>query len=62
MGVPIQLSVIFLGAPLLKLAKSSTKSLKKFFTFKKRYSVTNMGLIAANKISMGWGRCSWFNT
>ena len=39
-------------------------NLKNIFNFKKRYCVTNVGLIKANKqhIFLGWGTCSWFST
>ena len=41
-----------------------SSNLKNIFNFKKRYCVTNVGLITANKqhIFLGWGTCSWFST
>ena len=40
-----------------------SSNLKKFFKFKKRYSVTNKGLIAAKKRFLLAGvRVSWFST
>ena len=41
-----------------------SSNLKDIFNFKKRYCVTNVGLITANKqhIFLGWDTCSWFST